>query len=406
LFFKEVVAPKATFGVIMDLDVPPDSTDDGRSLVSATLTLLSAFAMEESSDLPPLTLGAMTGRGFGRFEWTLTAVRRATDTSVKRWLNDGAKGAWDQALEPLPDPEKKAFEQDAAKLRGQGRAGAELVCDVDLAFDFRFLVSEPGRVVTQAQAGNNGKATASIMPKVDREGHAVLPTASIKGVLRSRAERIWATLTTDESPFGHAPGRGPKRLEDPSTQMMAQGLPTERLFGAASWRAALQIDPFTFDEKAGSRPSTQELVAVDRFTGGASGSAKYAIDAFDRPRFSGRLRLDLRRTNDEDLGLLVLLLRDLAEGDLTFGHGATKGYGGAKAAITLRVQGDLSGTPLAGCSLAEGEGLSWGAIADSPLHDPLVKAVEAARGRARDEKAIFQKSEAEKQNRPQQQESA
>jgi CRISPR/Cas system CSM-associated protein Csm3 (group 7 of RAMP superfamily) len=381
LFYKETVTPGAVFKVLLDLDVPPDSLDDGTALIERTLALLDAF--NPGGPVPPLALGAMTGRGHGRFEWTPERLLSATDETVRAWISDGAPGTWENALKPVPGDISASCIKAGQAMRRAAQARAELVCEVTLAFDHRFFVSEPGRVVTQAQAdARKTEKTAGIMPKVDKDGRAVLPTASIKGVLRSRAERILATLTGDEEPFGHAPGRGRAGMDDPAAYMGAEGLATERLFGAASWRAALAVDPF---EPVGPRApaTTQELVAIDRFTGGASGSAKYAIDAFDRPTFKGRLRLSLDRSQPEDVGLLVLLLRDLAEGDVTFGYGSTKGYGSAQASVTVQVRGAYLDPKALSVSAAAGPGfdtaLAWADVRGSALEDPLREAVTELR---------------------------
>ncbi|SER16298.1 CRISPR-associated protein [Nitrosomonas sp. Nm51] len=81
-----------------------------------------------------------------------------------------------------------------------------------------------------------------------------------------------------------------------------------------------------------------EMVAIDRFTGGGKEGAKFNVDYIECPTLTGAIYLDLHRLkqaqlkNDEDalkpaLGLISLLLRDLAEGDIAFGFGANKGYG-------------------------------------------------------------------------------
>lgn len=393
LFHKEVVAPRTAFSVVIDLDVPPQGAGDGTTLLERALALLAAFNLPSDGPLPPLAMGAMTGRGHGRFTWTPDTLSRVTDDSLKAWIQSGAKQTWEQALTPLPAAEQAARIKAGQAILDQATGQAEVICSVTLAFDHRFLVSEPGRAMSEMDAKEANKrknpdspnvmATSGIMPKVDHDDREVLPTASVKGVLRSRAERILATLTGDETPFDHAPGRGPAGLDDPQAKMMTEGRPTERLFGAASWCAALAVDPFEPVDEA--RPATtQELVAIDRFTGGASGSAKYAIDAFDRPRFAGRLRLDLTRAKAEDLGLLVLVLRDLVEGDLTFGHGTTKGYGGALASVTVQARGVSAETEAMPVDDAHGPGFDapvpWENLKDVPaLAGPLRHAVHALR---------------------------
>ncbi|SDH79629.1 RAMP superfamily CRISPR-associated protein [Roseospirillum parvum] len=376
LFFKEVVDPGATFKVTLDLDVPPDAKDGGRDLVTLALALLEGFNPGTGDEVPRLALGAMTGRGHGRFTWARSALKRLSDDDLAEWIGQGAPRTWEAALVDVPEGEATAIHNKATGWRQQAQVHPELICQLRLQFDHHFLLSEPSRVISDKEANKaqGGERTASLMPRVDHAGKPVLPASSIKGVLRARAERILATLTDDEEPFGHRPGRG-KQTAD--TNIRAQGLPSQRLFGAASWRASLGIDPFTLEGEAVT--AHQELVAIDRFTGGASGSSKFDIEAFDRPTFTGCLRLDLdpKRTSLEDVGLLVLVLRDLAEGDLTFGYGSTKGYGGAEATLSLKVTGDGGVLDLEGESPKDW--IPWARLGASTLAQPLRAAVDALR---------------------------
>lgn len=61
---------------------------------------------------------------------------------------------------------------------------------------------------------------------------------------------------------------------------------------------------------------------------------KFNADYADRPRLRGTIGVDLKRAEPWSLGLVALTLRDLVEGDITLGHGASKGYGACQAVIT------------------------------------------------------------------------
>lgn len=89
-----------------------------------------------------------------------------------------------------------------------------------------------------------------------------------------------------------------------------------------------------------------EMVAIDRFTGGGKEGAKFNVDYVECPTLKGAIYLDIHRLkaaklkNYEDalkptLGLISLLLRDLAEGDISFGFGANKGYGQCRENLVL-----------------------------------------------------------------------
>ena len=74
-------------------------------------------------------------------------------------------------------------------------------------------------------------------------------------------------------------------------------------------------------------------MAIDRFTGGVAGSAKFDAEAVYQPVLAGTITIDLKRMPLWGLGLLALVLRDLMEGDIPLGFGAGKGYGACKAEI-------------------------------------------------------------------------
>ena len=99
------------------------------------------------------------------------------------------------------------------------------------------------------------------------------------------------------------------------------------MFGAPGWRSPLALSDFVPEEGA-CEIQTQEMLAVDRFTGGGREGAKYNAKAVIDPVFQGRIVLDRNRAPSFALGLLALVLRDLKEGELSFGWGsAGKGYG-------------------------------------------------------------------------------
>ena len=75
------------------------------------------------------------------------------------------------------------------------------------------------------------------------------------------------------------------------------------------------------------------MVAIDRWTGAAAEQLKFNVVSFESCRLAGWLRLDLD-DGDDGLalaGLLALALRDLCEGDVTFGYGEGKGLGACRA---------------------------------------------------------------------------
>ncbi len=181
------------------------------------------------------------------------------------------------------------------------------------------------------------------------EGRPVLPGASLRGVLRSQAERIARTLATvtavDAADFlRRCPACSPvARRKDEAKSVPLEccdallTIPTDeevgeedlclacRLFGSARLGSRLLVEDAPLQKDTAPQYKVQDFLAIDRFTGGGRDSAKFDAVALWRPAFTARLRLDNPRA--WELGWLALVLRDLAEGWLTVGFGRAKGFG-------------------------------------------------------------------------------
>lgn len=201
-----------------------------------------------------------------------------------------------------------------------------------------------------------------------RKVRLVIPGSSLKGVLRTRAERILRTL------------RGAETIDEEFLGQMAQAELdlVHRLFGRpprkkeAGWRGSLHVAevhspeiplwtdvlkalsarvPKEGSQAAQARPRIEanrvlrhdngplrinDHVAVSRWTGGADEGRLFAVAApgawFDNwePIV---LDIDLRRLGENPVErrsavmLVAFLVRDLAEGWIGVGYGTTRGYG-------------------------------------------------------------------------------
>ena len=151
-----------------------------------------------------------------------------------------------------------------------------------------------------------------------------MPGTTLAGVLRHRGLAIANTVCPDRA----------ERLID-------------GMFGSSE-RDALTASRLTIDETVlGNTASlVQSRIKIDRFTGGAYGTALFD----EEPTFGdGQSRLDLRiRLRDphsHEVGLLLLLLKDLWTGDLPLGGEQGVGRGrlcGRQATLTWRSQGQTS----------------------------------------------------------------
>ena len=220
-------------------------------------------------------------------------------------------------------------------------AAAWIEIELSLTFEGPFLVS---KALDKANDDDDGAPDRG--PVAEGYGEAIyyLPGESLRGALRAQARRIVNTVHPG-SGDGH---RSMKRLFGPKEA------------SAVLHRGALDVGDFEVMTQHADPLPSQEFVAIDRFTGGAADSRKFATNYLDRPTVKGRIRVQLiprvHRTSSgkaksgfrassrvvkaADLGLLALLMRDLAEGDVPLGYGKTKGYGACRiAAATLALEG-------------------------------------------------------------------
>ena len=326
LFHTEFVPSGAVFHA--RLTAQGIGVDDVKRLLGA----LARFTGEAGAP----TLGAEGANGWGRVKWDQTSVKRFGAEHFTKWLDGTGHGyaaCEDCAEEVTIAPD------------GTSAAASVLAIPITLKFHSPLLVrrSEPPK-----QSGND--AIPNARPRLTPEGYALLPARSFRGALRSQCERILRTVFGDECAVGKTapdPAHEPEALHDsahPETLSLAA-----RIFGAAGWRAVLDCTDFISAEEpalnAQREPIEQEFVAIDRFTGGAAGERKFkwaaawpkdAAATMDFRPVTLRFDMDRLKAAKADTwapGLLALALRDLAEGDISFGAGAGKGYGACTAEI-------------------------------------------------------------------------
>lgn len=264
-------------------------------------------------------LGGRRRTGQGRIELTpgSLAVRRLDRAALAAWLADDAGRSWRDFAQTV-DP--AGLVAPAANPMAPGPA-----MSLTVAVEGLFLV-------TRAQPGTK-QSPGAREPRIVRRDdgdHPLLPGETLNGALRAQAMRIWRTLANTP---------GPARDDNKAPAPVAE------LFGTTLRRGRLELSDFVGTAAAQTRG--HEMVAIDRFHGGNSGSAKFNVTAFESPHLAGHLRLDVaarhnhratgkesradpslgRALSREAFGLFVLLFRDLAEGDLAAGFGTRKGYG-------------------------------------------------------------------------------
>lgn len=291
-FDAEVLPPGTVFAVRVDLLVGRASNE------AAQLGLLAAAL--SGLGRGEIAVGARQARGLGACRTRKWRVRRFDLASREGWL------AWLGTDVHHPTKGMRPHDDVTATLRDavSGRVRIDTPADrrevvhveVDLATQGGLLVRSPGLTADAADA-----------TPLTSGGQPVLPGTSVAGAMRARALRIARLVRAAQNDgerwvdrlFGPRPGR------------------REPLF-ASRLRVAEQP---MLDGKV----LRQTRIRIDRFTGGV-------VDAglFDEePLFRGRvtLRLELRAPRPGEVGLLLLVLKDLVSGDLPLGGAAAVGRG-------------------------------------------------------------------------------
>lgn len=180
-----------------------------------------------------------------------------------------------------------------------------------------------------------------------------IPGSSLKGVLRSYAEKICRSLRDQPVPVclpylkpddaadgetGQASCglRLEKYKKDHTVKMIATNqvyrlsCPICRLFGSHNFMGRLA----TADAYLADPPAVLEIrdgVAIDRHTGGAAPGAKYDLEVLTRGSFT--TTVEIKNFERWQLGLLALVLRDMEDELVRLGFGKSRGLGRVRAEI-------------------------------------------------------------------------
>lgn len=333
LFDSEAVPAGLPFHVCCIVGHPNNFTDvkvSGISQQEITRVLLRGLAAFnlEPVHCPP-QLGSCANIGWGMMNWNVHRTRVYSQFPDKTVVESkfAGKELVDVQLSVFDKPPLACLPCIQVELelamRGQFLVNDEsLVLDKD-ARPERKTNSDPEneydhypRMLAGGQVENNRPS----------RGRALLPGSSAKGVVRSHLERIFNTIHDSDS-VGVAPHRQRQEIDGNSPEFL------KYLFGMEDRASGLWVSDFAAPEL--SNVCKQEMVAIDRWTGGVAIGAKFDAGFFESPRLRGIIRVtlppsdkgEIKREQHRIIGLAALLLSDLLVGDIAFGFGSGKGYG-------------------------------------------------------------------------------
>jgi len=186
----------------------------------------------------------------------------------------------------------------------------------------------------------------------DGKEEVFLPGSSLKGVIRSHAERICRTLKNQEACMPYLTRKNKKTEEEkayiscgdrfdeykkkynvksiPSPRLYKKSCPTCRIFGSTYFVGRFSVSD-AYAEGNAPKPEPRDGIAIDRFTGGTVPGAKFDMEVVT----SGSFTTHITGRNFElwQLGLLGSIMMDFEDGMIHVGAGKSRGFGRVKAEI-------------------------------------------------------------------------
>lgn len=295
-FDGEVLPAGTTFPIRLELVIADTKSEP--ELVLRLTTALAGLADGE------ITLGARRSRGMGRLTSHNWKAKRFDLNSANGWIE------WltSDAENPLNGISPSHATASAAcvaaghqsSLAADNDKRQRVTITATLALKGGLLVRSPAR-----------EADAPDVVQLRSGGQSVLPGTSVAGALRNRAMRIAHVIHKTEA----------------LAQQWVEGLFGPELMGTTDpnfkpHASRLRISENVVNGGLRQRPTR---IRIDRFTQGVFESALFD----EEPHYGGEVVVifELRNPTDADVGFLLLLTKDLLDGDVALGGTASVGRG-------------------------------------------------------------------------------
>ena len=304
-----------------------EKNDDEAKLIKALALAIQGLEPKNSSKSGEISLGMKKRRGFGRChvkEWQVWYFNLEDTSDIILWLNFEH---WRTGFIPI-------FNVYTSIKDGLDQAGLQVTEDWEdkrdrFTINATFTLASPLLIRSgQAETGRAPDVVhlKSHRPKKESENEPdpsqqnlvpIISGTSLAGVLRHRAERIINTLEKPTTIIDEI--FGPDFSNDKTKEAKASRLIVHE-----------SIINDTTD-------LVQTRIAIDRFTGGAYHGALFQEQpVFASDKTELKLEIELRNPEPHEIGLLLLLLKDLWTEDLPVGGSSSVGRGrlqGKKATL-------------------------------------------------------------------------
>lgn len=328
----ELLAAGTTFPLLFELLVPSAGEQEDALRLALALALegleRTAVSGSQGGGEPAsssIALGGGKSRGLGRCHvdgWDVRVFDLIDPRQRLAWLFfDRGEDVGAPTVSPSKDGDEGR--SIIATLCGDWAMIPDLRHDLSL----RVRLSLDGPLLIRSGQDEQGLAPDVVHLRSRRPGVATpLPVVSgstLAGVLRHRAVRIVAAV-----------GRAPNLVDS------LFGYVTEGSGAADDTALASRLRVNESVVEGNPIDMVQQRISIDRFTGGAYPGALFT-EGILAGGATGYVDLDLfvQQPSNDDIGLLLLLLKDLWTGDLPIGGGSAIGRGrlrGHEAWITLR----------------------------------------------------------------------
>ncbi|MCA9952117.1 MAG: hypothetical protein KDE48_20845 [Anaerolineales bacterium] len=297
-FDIEFLAAGTTFNLCIEFWEPSGNPLQLRQLLAQAL-----LGLQKGE----ISLGGRKRRGFGECkveDWQVHRYSMSNKADIVRWLE-----------QDKTSPENGETLTDMLTLPSLPALNQPRSCRLQARFAL-----DGSLLIRSAAVDPKG---ADQLHLRNAAGQPVISGSSLAGVLRARARRIVQLLQPQNQAAAFVNDLFGQEMKD-----------KEKVNPKASrlWVREMPIREFSGSLVA---DRVQSRVKIDRFTGGS-----YPTALFDQqPVFQGEVTVDvtIQRPHSADVGLLLLLLKDLWTGDLAIGGESSVGRGrmqGQRATLT------------------------------------------------------------------------
>jgi CRISPR/Cas system CSM-associated protein Csm3 (group 7 of RAMP superfamily) len=326
LFSYELVPSGAQFKATLRIEAP--AALNGQLITGAHVNALRHVLAQLDGASFLSALGAGTGQGMGRIKVTNPSFTAVSAADFATWVANVSDAKPSQTpMTPERDARSQTLNDDIAAAT----APPKTVDSHTLTLNFisPLMCSDPNRKRTALQGLSSRNETEKKIKKAKEDHHAtfpaqaflrdasgnpIIPARSLRGAARARARKIVATMALQQP-----------NMDIPKALNVADRL-IDELFGTQAKRSLVQFTDAKAAVATSSKIQMQTFNAIDRFTGGVADGKLYSAEWADNPTL--HTELSFRKPLEPwQKGLLTLLARDAAEGDLALGWGKAKGFG-------------------------------------------------------------------------------